>query len=463
MDIHVVDTVYDVAKIDAPASYISAGDDVRCAINIRGISGFQNLDVDWKVANRNGESVNKEKIVDNNDASITIKDADIGDYTISASYKGVELDRITRQVRYQENSVTPTEDTIILNVPDYINLLAGGDTVDVIPTVSNYDESVEYYFDYELSKDNVINVQQSESGKLNLSPINAGTCSLTVKVNYKPNHVIIKTVSVRVLDAIYDVASIKVPDEFHYAGKDLTCAINIRGFTNFQNLDIKWVVKNKKGEELPEGQVIDNGDATITITEPNSDDYTISASYEDVLLDTVIVKVRQVDMNKFLRMNIWWIFLLTVGMVVLIFFLRNLIRKGKTTVESIERVYEVYCACLSDDKLTLEELKRINKEIKKCLHRCEDMNIEALNQYEKAIRYLRKSLADCKNLLQHWENISPEDKGVFSDRLDKDLAKALNVAKEIENAKQLSEQYHNQANKKNYETVEDDSSKNNLR
>ena len=56
-----------------------------------------------------------------------------------------------------------------------------------------------------------------------------------------------------------------------------------------------------------------------------------------------------------------------------------------------------------------------------------------------------------------------EDKGVFSDRLDKDLAKALNVAKEIENAKQLSEQYHAKANKKNYETVEEDSTKNNLR
>ena len=463
ININVVDAIYNVAKIEAPMGYAPAGQDLNCALNIRGLRKFQNIDIDWDVTDAYGEDVPEDKIKDNKDASITLLDAEIGNYTISASYEGVELDKITRSVRYQEDNVSPTDDTILLNVPDSINLLAGGDTIDVIPTISNYDPSVEYYFDYELSKENVIAVTQGENGKLTISPNNAGTCTLTIIVNYKPNHIITKIVNVRVLDAIYDVSSLKVADEFHYAGKDLTCSLNIRGFTSFQNLDIKWVVKNKKGEELPEGQVVDNGDASITITEPGSDDYTISASYEDVLLDTIVVKVRQVDMNKFLRMNIWWIFLLTISMVVLIFFLRSLIRKGKTTVESIERVYEVYCVCLSDDKLTMEELKRIQKEIKKCLHRCEDLNIEALNQYEKAIRYLRKSLGDCKNLLDHWDNISVEDKGVFSDRLDKDLAKALNVAKEIENAKQLSEQYHAKANKKNYETVEEDSTKNNLR
>ena len=464
VSITVVDAIYNVAKIDAPAGFATAGQDLKCSLNIKGLRNFQNIDIDWDVSKSNGEIVPDEKIVDNKDATITILNADIGDYTISASYEGVELDSITRSVRYQANNTSSSEDAeVVLNVPDSINLLSGGDPLDIIASVSPLNEGTDYYFDFAFSKENVVTYATGENGKITLQPINSGTVTMNITINYEPNHVLTKTVNIRVLDAIYDVSSIKVPEEFHYAGKDLTASINIRGFQSFQNIDIDWVVTNKKGEELTEEQFVNNGDASITLKEPSSDDYTISASYEGILLDTVTVKVRRVDMNKFLRINIWWIFLLTMGLVFLIFFLRSLLRKGKTTVESIARVYEVYCVCLSDDKLTIEELKQINKEIKKCLHRCEDLNIEALNQYEKAIRYLRKSMVDCKYLLNNWDKITPEDKGVYSDRLDKDLAKALNVAKEIENAKQLSEQYHNSANKKNYETLEDDSSKNNLR
>lgn len=81
------------------------------------------------------------------------------------------------------------------------------------------------------------------------------------------------------------------------------------------------------------------------------------------------------------------------------------------------------------------------------------MNIDALNQYEKATRYLRKSLADTKALLNEYDHLTPEEKSVITDHLDKDLAKALNVAKEIEAAKDLIEAYHVQANKKNYEYI----------
>ena len=120
----------------------------------------------------------------------------------------------------------------------------------------------------------------------------------------------------------------------------------------------------------------------------------------------------------------------------------------------------MFCQCLSDDKLTKEELIRIKKEITRCLHRCEDLNIDALNQYEKATRYLRKSLADVKDLIAKYEITSPEDKGVLTDRLDKDLAKALNVAKEIENAKGLIEEYHTKANRQNYEVIKEDNKNN---
>jgi hypothetical protein len=119
-------------------------------------------------------------------------------------------------------------------------------------------------------------------------------------------------------------------------------------------------------------------------------------------------------------------------------------------------VYQVFCQCLSDDKLTKEELIKIRKEITRCMHRCEDLNIDALNQYEKAIRYLRKSLFDTKQLINKYDTISITDRGVYTDQLDKDLAKALNVAKEIENAKDLIEQNHFNANRHNFEVLQGD-------
>ena len=52
-----------------------------------------------------------------------------------------------------------------------------------------------------------------------------------------------------------------------------------------------------------------------------------------------------------------------------------------------------------------------------------------------------------------YDELTPEEKGVMYERLDKDLSKALIVAKEIENAKELIEAYHNKANRHNFEEI----------
>ena len=281
--------------------------------------------------------------------------------------------------------------------------------------------------------------------------------TLSVRVESELFKPITRTISIRVLDAIFDVAKIQVPNEFHKAGKPLTASVSIRGFTGIQNVDIEWTAKTKDGKELEvDKQYIVNGNASMTIVKPESNDYTITASYQGVKLDTLTVQVRYTDLNKFLRVNIWWIFLMTIALVVVTVIFRKLFKRGRTTVENIERAYQVFCQCISDDKLTLPELKLIKRELTKCKRRCEDLNIEALNQYEKSIRYLRKSLIDTNNLIKKWDTISPEDKSVFTEQLNADFSKALMVAREIENAKDLIEQYHFNANKKNYETTIDE-------
>ena len=352
-----------------------------------------------------------------------------------------------------------TEDYIILDVNDDINLIAGTGDIIIHPQVSSYNPAVKYYYDYQISRAGVINVIENEDGSYTIQPINAGLVTLTLTCESAVFSKIEKTINIRVLDFIYDLAMIEVPDEFHFAGKDLNFAVNVRGFTKFLNLNVEWKVVNKKEIALPKEQVVVHNNATMTLVNPDSDDYTITASFDGIELNKLTVQVRYVDMDSFLRINIWWIVLITFLFVVLVIFLRVMLRKSKTTVEHIERVYQVFCQCLSDDTLTKEELKRIKNEISRCLRRSEDLNIDAFNQYEKASRYLRKSLMDARVLFKNFDSFSIEERSVRTDQLDKDLSKALNVAKEIESAKNLVEKAHANANRKNFEALDDEGKK----
>lgn len=352
-----------------------------------------------------------------------------------------------------------TEDVILLNTPDNINLLAGADDIRIIPSISSYDESVIYYYDYSVNKEGVIDVVKDENNRFTISPVHAGLVDFTIGVECSEFSRITKVVTIRVLDAIYDVAKLELPNEFHYADQDVTISVNIRGFTDIQNVSIDWQVLNKAGEELPAEKMDIHSNATMTLLKPESDDYTVIASYEGIEIDKITFEVRSIDLNKFLRANIWWIVLITLGFVAALVLLNKITTRGRTTVDSIERVYDVFTNCMSDDKLTLTELKKIKRNIAHCVNRVEDLNVDSLNQYEKPLRYLRKSNQDAKVLLNKWETITPEDKSVYTERLDHDLSKALSVAKEIETAKQLVDEYHNKANRQNYEVLKEEKKK----
>ena len=138
-------------------------------------------------------------------------------------------------------------------------------------------------------------------------------------------------------------------------------------------------------------------------------------------------------------------------------YISGLTETARVLAESLakDKKNKVTVLCSNHDKLTKNELKHICRDISRCLHRCEDLNIEAFNQYEKSIRYLRKSLNDAKTLYANWDKTSLEERGVYIERLNADLSKALIVAKEIESAKQLVDQYHFEANHHNYETLDD--------
>ena len=345
------------------------------------------------------------------------------------------------------------EDSIALNVPDKTNLILGAGEIVIDPEVITASGlKSEYYFTHEVNRTGVINIVEGENGRLTIQPEHTGLVNLSISVESSLFSKITKQISIRVLDDIYDVSKIEIADEFHKAGENFDVAVNIRGFTNFQNLDVVWKVLNKKKADVTASKVDKHNDATMTMLYPETDDYTISVSYDGIELDKTVVQVRYIDSNRFLRSNIWWIVATTIGFVAIVIFFSTITRRGRSTVDRIARVYEVYCKCIANDSLSKDELVRIKREITRCLHHCEDLNIEAFNQYEKSTRYLRKSLLDVKVLMAKFDELTPEDKGVIYQRLNTDLGKALNVAKEIETAKELIEQRHAEANKKNFET-----------
>ena len=80
--------------------------------------------------------------------------------------------------------------------------------------------------------------------------------------------------------------------------------------------------------------------------------------------------------------------------------------------------------------------------------------MNALNEYEKTIRYLGKSLADIKDITKNRANMSDQEYNEAYDKLAKDLSKALVVAKEIEDAKELAMKNSFIANENNIVKVE---------
>ncbi len=362
-------------------------------------------------------------------------------------------------IQYAKFEIIPHQQNtseIVLDVSDSVNLLDGGDDIAITPQISSDDENISYYYSYSLSKEGVIQVSQDENGKTSIHPLKSGLVDLTFIADSSELGKITKTISVRIIDGVYDNSKIVIKDEFHKARVDLTATLSVRGFSNILNANVIWKVTDKKGNEVSQDRVVANKNASMTLLNPGSDDYTIKALYEDIEISNTKVEVRFVDMDSFLRFNIWWIVVITLGFALLVFFIIRIARHSKSTVDRIERVYQVYCQCISNDSLSKEELVRIKKEITKCLRHCQNLNIDAFNQYEKATRYLRKSLNDTKALIKNYDSLSNEEKSVMYERLDADLGKALRVAQEIENAKQLIEEHFVQANAQNYEVLPND-------
>jgi CRISPR/Cas system CMR subunit Cmr4 (Cas7 group RAMP superfamily) len=149
---------------------------------------------------------------------------------------------------------------------------------------------------------------------------------LTIIVDSPVFKTISKTITIQVhgSNLLFDNAGIALKNEFHKAGANLDAAIYISGknqsvsntektyldsadFQYIKNVDITWKVTNKKGEEIAKRETVtrDNSEksarevifkdnASMTLTNPDSDDYTITAYYQGEVR-TIFIPVEIVE------------------------------------------------------------------------------------------------------------------------------------------------------------------------
>ena len=355
----------------------------------------------------------------------------------------------------QMSEVVADAPNITVDVPDTLNLLLGGRDIDMSAHVNHQESGVTYDFSYELKKTDVVEIKDLGNGKYTIHPISSGLCALVISATNVSES---KQIIIHVLDKIFDVATIAEPSSFHYAYQDLTLVLFIRGISNIRNIDVTWEVLNKKGEALRDDQYMVHSNATITLLKPDSDDYTVTAYYENIKIASITTKVRYADLNTFMKNNVWWVVLFTAVLLAFTLTFYHFTKKGKQVIDYISKIYYTFTSYKEDNNLSKKELWKLKKQLSLCLRLIEDLNIETFNQYDRPIKRLRTALEDIKYFHANFETLSQKEKDEIMNKLEADLHEAYQVTSEIENARGLLDDYHTEANKNNIASTKEDKS-----
>lgn len=352
-----------------------------------------------------------------------------------------------------QKEYTPVDKALTFNVQEErIDCIAGGGAIDVSANIASdvLNDGEVPTFVWNVSRLNVVELV-AEKNRVKILPIGSGVVTVTVTCSALAFDGITKSIVINVIDDIYSVSSIAAVDEFHYSGKDLVVWLSVDKYNNIVNFAPEWRVVDKDGEDVP---YINNGDMTITVLSPKQNDYKVTALYNGIEIDSKIIEVRTVNVDKFVRSNIVWIVLITLGFMIVVLFLKSVLEKKGSLVAKIDKTYKKFEKTDRNSSDIDKKLKGIKLSILTDIDYAKNLNMNALNEYEKTIRYLGKSLADIKELSREKNKLNSQEFSDLYNKLDKDLSKALAVAKEIEDAKNLAEENSLKANKNNIAEAE---------
>lgn len=331
--------------------------------------------------------------------------------------------------------------------------IAGGKSIDVIPNIPNDLLNNGEVPTFNINEDelpSVIKVKKEEEGrKITVIPSNEGTATLVVSSLIKGFGLVEKKINFKVVNDISSISYLEVPNEFHYSKKPLTVKMAFKSTETIANLAVEWKVTDANDAEV---EFVDNGDLSITLNEPLQSNYKIVATLNGFEICSTIVEVRDVNVDQYVRNNIWWLFLISLALVGLAISAKLLLNKKSTIVDQIRNINEK----LEDIDLSNSDwekhLGKVKILLQTAINYTNDLNIDGMNQYEKTIRYLNKTLDGIKRIESH----KTEDKTSILEQAKKDLSKALLVVTDIQNAKTIMEKNSLKANTNNYAKLENE-------
>ena len=354
----------------------------------------------------------------------------------------------------EEINYTPLDQALTLNVDERIDLVAGANKINLEAVIANdiLNGGEIPTFTWELSRLNVLDIE-TDYNKAIINPIGGGVVSINVTCTGQNFEPITKTIIVNVIDDIYSITTLAIPDEFHYSNQNITIGLNFDKYNNIVNFEPSWSVVDKNGNEIP---FIDNHNLSITIENPLENDYTISVLFNGIEIDTQTIQVRDINVDAFIQQNIIWIAIVTVAFAGLIIFLKYLLEKRGSIVTKIENTNKKFASIDINSPNIVKQLGKIRLSILADIDFAKNLNMNALNEYEKTIQYLAKSLSEIKFLMKNKGKVEQQLYIESFERLAHNLARALETIKEIEEAKQNSLKNSYMANENNIVKIKEE-------
>lgn len=343
-------------------------------------------------------------------------------------------------------------DALSFDVGKNVTAITGGGEFNV---EAIFDKSIDLgtskvEYEWSVNRTDVVQLK-TDGAKATINPVGAGYVTITVKAKSFMVSNAETTLTINSIANITEVSEVVVPEGFLQTGTDMEISLKVGEYTDIVNLNIEWKVTNSSEEEI-EYENLNNG--KMIVHEIPNGDYEVAAYFNGIEVAKRSFKVRDTDVDKFIRQNIIWIFIMALVILSAALFIKARVNINKSLITKLEKTYDnvgkidVYNGSLPS------EFKKAKRSILIAEEFARDLNMDTLNQYEKVIVALDEANKYINHTLKDVASLTDEEKVVKVQELDKKIHRALNLAREIEDARAKARALSQKANLSNYQKVE---------
>ena len=299
---------------------------------------------------------------------------------------------------------------------------------------------------------NCVNVKISDDGKsITLNPYNQGNVCVVITADIEGIGETSKIINLKVVEGKSLNSSLNVPDEFHYSNTDLKVKFIPDSNEKVSNYRLDWTVVDENNQPAP--FIVSDDMKEITLISPKQGDYTVAVLSNGFNLHSTVIQIRDFNIDKFVHDNIWWMLLVSLALMGGVIAIKIFLNKNNTIVDQINSACQLVEQMDVTSNNFYKDVFKLKLILQKEISYSRDLNIDGMNQYEKTIRYLNKSMMDLNGLNKNF-GLSNEQKQLGLDQLKKDLNKALVVVTDLQAAKIVSKENSINANANNYAKID---------